>query len=261
MTQSNFNFNRVAKKLENFDLGYMLIQCAIGGFEVLDTSEYICSHNGIECCCLYHCIERESDENSNSNNKEEKINSYSENSNNTSENILTKINQNINNSNNNYSNKLTIPRLIKSKFSQNFIDFICLTTSYDLDKELSFSFVRNHQWLTTESNNDIKLSIEELLNISKDYNCKKSSFPGIFNNPHKRLDKLCDNLQLIMPESKAYFKKNKISNSTDLFNLQGFKENINNLSKELGIDEETTGIKIKMVFDNYFASNNNFSRV
>lgn len=41
-----------------FDLGYLVLNCALGVVELEDLSQYQCTHFNKEnkCCCFYHCL-------------------------------------------------------------------------------------------------------------------------------------------------------------------------------------------------------------
>ena len=58
---SEIIISNILKKLDMFDLGFLLIYCTMGGLEIFDASQHICSHNDSRgestCCCFFHCIE------------------------------------------------------------------------------------------------------------------------------------------------------------------------------------------------------------
>ena len=85
---------KVMKRLDIFDLGFMIINCAIGNLDLIDFNKYVCDHDINKCCCLYHCIEK------------------------TESNKRIKITNIIN----------------EKIFSKHFINFICCTTSYSYKK-------------------------------------------------------------------------------------------------------------------------------
>jgi len=207
---TNFKLFNTLKKLEIFDIGFILIQCAIGNLELIDFNEYLCKHNN-ECCCFYHCIEKEE----------------------------------------NNRKKLMLSRLIVNLFSEKFINFICYITSYNLNSSYSIDNIKNHEWILAKDTPNEKVNLQEILLISRDFYFHKDQH-FFLKNELGYLDKLFDNIQLILPKCHLFFKNYNISNTNDF--LSFYQDNFTYLSKYFSVDRDALVGKIKVVYDNYFRS-------
>lgn len=206
----NIQIFKVHKQLDMLDLGVLLMQAAIGGISIIDYNSYECNHN--QCCCLYHCIELH----------ESTI-----------------------------KNKFKLTNFInKNKFSQNFIDFLCLVTSFNFCKSFSISKIRQSKWITEKGKHQLEIGFDELMKLSKDFNHK----PNLLGQetPMRRFDKLCETISLMLSGCDGYFRHNDISSSNTIFTYNN--TDIEELSKETGIEKEIVVNKIKPLFDNYFSS-------
>jgi hypothetical protein len=206
-------YQKVAKRVDIFDLGLLLINCAVGGIlDTFDFTTFTCEHD-MKCCCLYHCIE-------------------------TFE--------------NNKGMKHGLTSLISKnqRYSKEFITFLCLTTTYSYNKRISYKQLKNNDWLLSASNDKVYLNLNELLGISKAYHSRKDPL-GINKQHNKRFQSLCDNLSLVLSCCDNYFKHYGIKSSDFIFN-ESNEKNLIELSNEMGVDKETLAQKIKPIFDNMF---------
>ena len=62
--------------------------------------------------------------------------------------------------------KYSIKSFIEKRFSENFIDFLC--NSLSLRKHISLNKLKNHDWIKFSSNNKVKLSIKDIIKITKE---------------------------------------------------------------------------------------------
>lgn len=206
---------KVMKRLDYFDLGYMLIHCLLGDFYILDFVNYICKHGNNDCCCYLHCIIKSQNES---------------------------------------KSKIKLENLINEQlYTKNLIDFICLCTSYKFDKSFALNLIKKHKWLIEDShdNNKVNISLHELLKLSKDYNFKNEYLilNNIHNNSTRRLEKLIENISVILPYTQEYYNQNNIRNFDQILNSQC---DIEELSFELGVDKDTLISKLKIIYDNIF---------
>jgi hypothetical protein len=231
------NYLRIMKKLDIFDLGYMIMHLCLANFhELLNLNNYTCEHDNdnimIEnegkkessCCCFYHCVER-SEENAKSKIK-----------------MTSFINKNI--------------------FSESFVEFLCITTSYKLDKTFSFNKIKNQPWIhsvklgsnkkvlsvtNTINKSGVMITFEEFLILSKAQNLKKENM-SINNNSLKRFERICDNLSLILTNCEHFFKYLEIKNLDLLFDR--YSQELSDLSLELGVGHDVLINKLKDIYGN-----------
>jgi hypothetical protein len=156
------NYSKIKKKLEMFDLGLVLFYSVIGGNEIIDFSQYMCSHHdnkqNLACCCFYHCLEKS---------ENEKLE---------------------------YKIKLT--NLITKSYSSELVSFLCELTSYSLNTNvLTKNKIKNHKWLMNSETKDkeVLLNLEELLKVSNLMSNKPSFI---------KLEKLCENISIVLPSCK-----------------------------------------------------------
>ena len=223
------------KFLDLFDLGFLLIQCAIGCLDIIDFSEYKCEHldeeNNYSCCCLLHCIE-----------KFEK----------------------------NLTTKLKIKNFInKINYSEEFTNFLCISTSYN-NFQIQASKLKFHPFLknfgdnkkinTTsmqfknklKKNEKYKISLKELLLISNE-NGGKFDYSNLRNTSSK-FEKFCESMSLVLPNCESYFKDTNVKDSSQIFNKNN---DIKDILQEFEVDQETFVSKLKTIFDNSFNSFSN----
>lgn len=219
-TQSELKLLKIFKRLDIFDLGFMLLNCALGGLEFEDLQTYQCEHidknneNIFTCCCLFHCI-----------------NKY--------ESSLP-------------DKKLKLTNIINTtNYSEEFISFLCYTTSYKFDKNFTFHKIKNHDWFKTDSEK-ILISMDEVLKLSKDYYLKNDYLINK-NNANRRFEKFCESLINVLSLSDNYFKYMNITNSDAIFSNH---YNIDELSSELGVTKDNLMNKLKSIYDNLFENKN-----
>ena len=214
-TESVLNLSKVLRKLEMFDFGYLLIKCALGGIEINDLSQYTCEHldkENVLCCCFYHCIEKYEIENN--------------------------------------SKKIKIVNLINNKlFSQDFINFLCDLTSYHFDIDY-INKIKNHNWLNTSyKNENILINITELLKVSNTINKISDSGTLKYSISNLKIEKLIENISLILPAYKNYYKQIDPIQFMKIFNSIS---DLEELSNGLNLDKEVIIQKIKPIYDNLF---------
>ena len=214
-----------------FDLGFLLLQCAIGNLDIIDFNEFKCEHldeeKNFSCCCLIHCVEK-----------------YEE--------TLT--------------TKLKISNFINSKYySEDFTNFLCITTSYH-NNQTQISKLKFHPLIRNCSDNKINttsihfknktkkaekynITLKELLKISHE-NGGKIDYTNLKNSSTK-FDKFCENISLVLPNCETYFRNMNITDSSSLFNK---KNEIQEILKEFEIDQDTLNIKLKSIYDNTLRS-------
>jgi len=203
----DYNTELLTKKFDYFDIGFILIYTAIGGMEIINFTEFTCTHdsegegNGIDspknnsvlnpsqcCCCLYHCIEK----------TEKKLDT-----------------------------KLKITNFINNKrFSQEFIDFICLCTSYDLlERNVTFSKLKNHSWLNMK--NDCVPNIFEFNDLYATYSNNKK------NLYEKNVDNLIDVIARTCPStSSTYYKDNNFHDASYILSKENKDDDAFNYNKK-----------------------------
>jgi len=207
----DYNAELLTKKFDFFDIGYILIYSALGGMEIIKFSEYVCTHESNDqkdssfqsgCCCLYHCVEK----------TEKKLNT-----------------------------KLKLTNFINNtRFTQEFIDFICLCTSFDLlERNVTFSKLKNHTWLNMKE--DIVPNIFEFSDLYVTYPNKKK------NLYEKNVDNLIDVISRTFPASSSYFQDNNFQNSSAILNKEN--KDLVELSIDIGVDVDTLINKLKPLFD------------
>jgi hypothetical protein len=212
---SEIIISNILKKLDMFDLGFLLIYSTMGGLEIFDASQYICSHNDSRgestCCCFFHCIENFENESSN-------------------------------------DKKYKTTQIIKKKYSVEFISYICEITSYRFKYNSIFSNnkIKNHPWLVslTEKHSqasEMNLNLEELLKVSNIMS-KKISFI--------KLEKLCDSISQILPlcRSKYHLNKNATDSPGNSVELCLTSSVVEDISFNLGIEKEVLLEKIKPLY-------------
>lgn len=244
---NNINYvNLSFVKLDTYDLGVLLLYCILGGFDLIDLSNYECKHTRSDnCCCLLHCYYKYEKENSK-----------------------------------NYKLKL---KLILKKYtsSLNFEKFICALTSYKIDKNLSIDNLKQHFWLNgikkksrnfeeknektkTNFNNinenegifqyiseNLLVEMKEIFRLSNEIN-SKGSIVSISNNK-KKFEKFLENFGNIITKSHYYFKQYNIRNFNQVVNKNN---HIDFISQELNLEREYVYEKLRECYDNYFLNEN-----
>jgi hypothetical protein len=214
----DYNSELLTKKFDFFDIGYLLLHAALGGLKIINFSEYSCSHeadldlttinihesNGdiqTSCCCLYHCVEK------------------------TEKNLET---------------KLKITNFINNKrFTQEFIDFLCLCTSFDLlERNVTFCKLKNHSWLNMKK--DTVENIFEFSDLHKTYtNIKKNLYD-------KNVDNLIGVISRTLVSSSAI--TSKMYNNTNEI-LSKDNKDLVELSIDIGVDIMDLITRLKPIFE------------
>ncbi len=213
----DYNAELLTKKFDFFDIGYLLIYAALGGMDIINFTEYTCIHENNEekdqkekntlkyqagCCCLFHCVE-----------KYEKC----------------------------LKTKLKITNYINNKrFTQEFIDFLCLTTSYDLlERNVDFSKLKNHSWLNMK--HDKVDNIFSFTDLHKTYSNKKK------NLYEKNVDNLIDVIARMFPNASSYYQDNNFKDSSAILNKEN--KDLVELAEDIGVEFDVLVRKLKPVFD------------
>lgn len=213
-------FIRIYKKLDAFDLGFLLINLALGEFEVSDLQGHHCTHICEDlrtvkytCCCLYHCVV-----------KQEEFK----------------------------HSKLKLKNFLnESLFSHELIEFICFCTSYSLTANPFYQSINKFKFLSSAYRDEKNsVSLEEMLLLSKEKIRKEDYL--VINSP-ARLETVIENLGLILPHCESYFKVNGMSSSEQIFTEQLLGEDLSDLAGDFKIDKGTLINKLKSLFDNIFA--------
>jgi hypothetical protein len=220
---------KIERKLDIFDFGFMLIHCTLGGLELYDIQNHVCEHHNEElistCCCFFHCLCVEKKPPS----------------------------------------KLSFRKFINSiNYSDQYNDFLCLCTSYKHTTSNSIQNLKIHPWLQQENKNRVGISLNEILNVSRDFNLKNEYLNNNKSNSEQRFEKLLDNLALVLPTCQCYFNhqltqfneinQHKKESFRQIFDNSITVENLKELHKEYGIKEETIKNKIESVFESVFFS-------
>ncbi len=238
------NTNYAYIKNDLYDLGFLMIHCLLGGFDLFNICDYECKHNKSDnCCCLLHCYY--------------KYQSQSK-------------------------NKLKLTDYFKRlNISYNLENFVCSLTSFKLDKNLSIENIKEHLWLSDinskyinnlnkmtdyksnnvndkerENNNtstyiskNLLINLEELLRFVNDINSKGSLVNN--NSIVKKYEKFFESIKNAIPKSINYFKHYNIRGYSQILNKN---RNLEYICKELNIDKEFLNNKLKTIFENYLQS-------
>jgi hypothetical protein len=223
--QNNNNNNN--KIFDQFDLGFLVLQSAIGNIDIIDFSEFQCEHktaeNKRDCCCLFHCVQK------------------------FEESLKTKY-------------KITSFINLKN-FSEEFIHFLCVTTSYE-NHQYPFAKLKFHPFIKNigenkkinstviqfKNKNKISekylISLKELLVISSEPSGK---FEYINNaKPNSKFDKFSESISMVMPNCENYFKEMKIRDFDQLFNKNS---DLKDLLQELEVDQESLQTRLRPIFE------------
>jgi serine/threonine protein kinase len=207
---------KINQKLNIFDIGCIIIQCAVGSSDFYNFAEYQCTciqlNKNEKCCCLYHCIIKYEQQQTN----------------------IIKLVDLINN----------------SLFSQEFINFICEATSYDYKQDFSIKNLKSHLWImgnNENTSNKVKVFLEEYIALSKDYNFQNEY---IISNDNSmcRFDKFCENISIILSDWTSYYEHYNIRHLNEIFNSTN---DLNELSREFGIEKDIIINKLKPLYSNY----------
>jgi len=214
-----------------FDVGFLLMQCAIGNIDIIDFSEYKCEHNinksdentRSDCCCLFHCVEKHEEQ------------------------LSTKF-------------KVTT-FLNKTNFSEEFINFICVTTSYQntnihISKLKFHSLIKNFNENTYKNKSKMQkekynITLKEFLKISVDPTAKIDQINS--KSHQQKLEKFFESISLVLPVCENYFHEMGIIHSSTIFNR---RNDIKELMCEFNIDEETLLKRLRHIYDTSLAPAN-----
>lgn len=190
-----------------FSVGYILLICTLGtmNFEILDNLEYYfnlflknASLKKLQTCCFYHLI--------------------------TSMELFL-INQKITEK---IKNKFSISYYAsKKKFSDNYINFLCRTLTFDPQGALfkNTKAILNHAWLSslTKQNSSVKINLKELVKISRE---TQKSLIQNFNE--KKLQNFLTNFEIIL-------SNNRLNKEEFLKRLNEKKSILKELSRDSGV--------------------------
>jgi hypothetical protein len=236
---SNAN-NKIIKKIEIFELGFLIFNlCLMNVFEDF-LMNYVCPHEKNKkekfCCCLYHCIE-----------KYEMIHKK--------------------------DSKIKITNFVNnSRYTEYFLNFLCLTMSYKNDLNFSYKKVKDHIWLkkkdkinmtdNSKTKNSILLELQEILKVSQDIKIKKefTKFErikknSVFDNKiddskisehleNNIINNFCDNISLSFNqmEKENSSTLNKIKSADQIFrdekNFEEIENNFDELTNDLKISNK-----------------------
>lgn len=229
-SQTNFKINK--KNEDIFNIGFLLIYCAIGGQSIINFSNYVCIHD-YHCCCLYHCIEK----------YEEKL-----------------------------STKLKISNFInKILFSNEFINFLCVTTNYNMQNNnpKGISKLKTHKFFgnvnndnlhtLSQSRNSCLVSLADLIKITHEGSMSFNNKRNFYDKTNiKRFNAFCDTLFMLV---QTTYDRYKIINKDIITEIKSklIKDNkvIFELSKEFGVDVDNVKEKLDQIFSfEKYKSNN-----
>jgi hypothetical protein len=206
--EDKYVLQKILKRLDIFDLGVLLMNLAVGNLIEHINWSTYNCEHEYKCCCLYHCIQ-----------------------------LFEK------------NNKFKLTNLIsEQRFSQEFIDFLCYITGFSYSKKVSFKSLRNHHWLLTAAKDNVLVSLQELLSISRDYFNRKDY---LHNKTNKRFQSFCESITLVLTCCDNYNKHFGINSSEHIFN-EANEKNLLELSYEMGVDKDTLVTKLKPLYDNIF---------
>jgi len=238
-------------KLDLYDLGQLLIYCIIGGFDLINLTDYECLHTRSEnCCCLLHCYFK----------------------------YETESKKNF---------KLKLKEIFKKfNFSHHLENFICSLTNFKLDKNINIENIKEHLWLSdikninsfnimkkvdTEAGNNkenekkksltnyinknILVDFEELFKLACEINSKGSIVNN--NNLVKKFEKFFDSFNITLPKAINYIKHYNMKNYSQIINKS---INLEYISKEINIDKDYLNNKLKTIFNNFFERSNSFKK-
>ena len=215
-----------------FKFGLVMLASAIGSFDILDLyqqlfenlkqlSEDIVKQNkeNNKLCCLIH-----------------------------SEEFIQQFNQNDTTKKQQY---LTIKRLLleSHRFTSDFNDFLCKCLQINYAKRFTVEQLLNHRFLHNNHLQGPILSLREVIKVSVDWN-KHDELPVEYQGAsEKQLDRLCDGLNLVLPNCERWFKSSQYQYYVrKMMNLSKDSEVITNLANDLGLQPQKVYDKIYQIF-------------
>lgn len=180
----------------NFNLGYLLLISALGGLNFESLSEFLQSNINIKSyniCCLFHLLL-----------ELEKNSKY-----------IIKVSDFIN----------------RHYFSENFIDFLCLSLSFE-PKSNQNLLIMNHPWIKISTYifmnnnlNKVRVSMKEIIKISKKFSNEE-------NKESKEIK-----LNIFMNKFEIIVQNNKSIKKEDILSwIESRNEVIKDLSEEFGVE-------------------------
>jgi len=154
-------------KNDVFDLGSLLLVAAVGGFDIIKSTEFDQNINKENICCIIH---------KNSDNKTD----------------IDGIN---------FSDYLN-----ENKFSKEFLDFLCKCLQFKEAERATISDLIKHPWIKEKTNfKTPEVTLQELIMISNQW--RLSSLPIQFQGPsEKQLDRVCEAMASVIPSCENYEK-------------------------------------------------------
>lgn len=160
-------------KQDVFDLGSLLFLSALGGLEILDSSEFerIAARNSSSCCVL-HCNEVKTPANPDSDQKARGL-------------LLSQY----------FTNK---------RYSPEFLDFLCKSLRFSEEERSTVEDLQKHPWITGKVEfKSATVTLQELIQISNQW---RQSVPPIeYQGPaEKQLDRVCEAMAAVLPCCENY---------------------------------------------------------
>jgi len=227
---SSTNSKIIRKSEDLFNIGFILIYCALGGQNIINFSNFECIHGG-QCCCLYHCIEK------------------------------YEIN---------LKTKLKITNFInKNLFSEDFISFLCLSTSYNQNmNNLTMSKLKRHPFVNVnedidkynKNSNFCDVDLIDLLKVTLESAISFNKKRDMFDKKNiKRFNSFCDSLLMLIQSSNDRtnnLEGYRIGNGNEMFIELKNKLNSKNkddkdiieISKEFGLEVDYVIEKLSQIF-------------
>jgi hypothetical protein len=145
-----------------------------------------------------------------------------------------------------HKNKFKLTDMLSKRYSREFTAFLCHTTTYHYDKQISFKRLKNHDWMLSNPNDYVYLNLQELLTISRSFFTRSD-----YLKANKRLDYLAESITNILSCCDSYFQHYGIEDTHLMFN-EANEKNIIELSNEMGVEKDILVARLKPLYDLIF---------